>query len=138
MQPTASQPPLFVESIYDALRAIVQHLGGPKVIGAALWPAKSVDDARKQLLDCLNDTRNDKLDPEQVVLLFRLAREAGFDVAKHWFDVETGYQLSLPADPLDEQSRQIAIIESAGQQLQRALNTLDKIRERSKPLARVG
>lgn len=131
-----SQPPLFVESIYDALRAIVQHLGGPKSVGAALWPAKSVDDARKQLLDCLNPDRHEKLDPDQVVMLFRLAREAGFHVAKHYFDAETGYLPSTPADPTEEQARLVEVIEAAGTQLQRALIALDKMRDR-RPLAKV-
>ena len=124
------QPPLFVESVYDALRAIVQQLGGPKIVGAQLWPAKSVDDARRQLLDCLNPDRHEKLDPEQVVHLFRLAREANFHVAKHWLDAETGYLPSTPADPTEEQARLVAEIEKAGATLQRALNTLDKLRER--------
>lgn len=130
------QPPLFVESIYDALRAIVGHLGGPKTVGKLLWPAKSELGARGQLLDCLNPERNDKLDPDQIVMLFRLAREAGFHVAKHWLDAETGYQPSLPANPADEEARQIAIIESTGVQLQRALTALDKLRER-KTLSKV-
>jgi hypothetical protein len=131
-----NQPPLFVESIYDAMRAMVQHLGGPKTVGAALWPAKSVDDARKQLLDCLNPERHEKLDPDQLVLLFRLAREAGFHVAKHWLDAETGYLPSVPADPAEEQARLVDVIETAGVTLQRALETLDRLRER-KPLAKV-
>jgi hypothetical protein len=129
------QPPLFVESIYDALRAIVNHVGGPKAVGPLLWPAKSVDDARKQLLDCLNPERNDKLDAEQIVMLFRIGREAGFHVAKHWLDQETGYLPSTPADPTEEQARLVAVIETAGAQLQRALETLDRMRER-KPLTR--
>lgn len=129
------QPPLFVENVYDALRAIVQHLGGPKVVGAALWPAKSVDDARKLLLDCLNAERHEKLDPDQVVHLLRMAREAGFHVAKHWFDSETGYLPSTPADPTEEQARLVTVIESAGAQIQRAIEALDKLRER-KPLSR--
>ena len=130
------QPPLFVESIYDALRAITQHLGGAKTVGARLWPAKSVDDARKHLLDCLNPERNEKLDPEQVVLLFRLAREANFHVAKHWFDAETGYQPSKPMDPVEEESRQVSVIENAAQTMKVALATLEKLRDR-KPLTRV-
>jgi hypothetical protein len=130
------QPPLFVESIYDALRAIVNHVGGPKTVGAALWPAKSVDDARRQLLDCLNPERHEKLDPDQLVLLFRMGREAGFHVSKHFFDTETGYLPSTPADPTEEQARLVDVIETAGVTLQRALTALDKLRER-KPLAKV-
>lgn len=126
----AAQPPLFVESVYDALRSIVQHLGGPKVVAAKLWPAKSVDDARRLLLDCLNPDRAEKLDAEQIVMLFRMGREAQFHVAKHWLDSETGYLPSVPADPVEEQARLVTVIESAGLTLQRALNALDKMRER--------
>lgn len=130
------QPPLFVETVYDALKAIVAALGGPKTVGARLWPAKSVDDARKQLLDCLNPDRHEKLDPEQVVLLFRLAREADFHVAKHWFDMETGYLPSQPADPHDEQARLVTVIEDAGKTMNMALRALDKLRDRP-PLTKV-
>lgn len=133
---TAQQPPLFVESVYDALKAIVAALGGPKVVGAALWPQKSVDDARTQLLHCLNPDRNDKLDPEQVVMLFRLAREADFHVAKHWLDSETGYLPSSPADPHDEQARLVTVIADAAQTMNRAMQTLDKLRDRP-PLQRI-
>jgi hypothetical protein len=131
-----SQPPLFVESVYDALRAIVNHLGGPKTVGILLWPAKSVDDARRQLLDSMNPDRAEKLDPEQIVMLFRMAREADFHVSKHWFDSETGYLPSTPADPTEEQARLVSVIESAGLTLQRALAMLDKMRER-KTLSKV-
>lgn len=132
------QPPLFVESIYDALKAIVGFLGGPKVVGARLWPAKSVDDGRRQLLDCLNPDRNEKLDPEQVVLLFRLAREAGFHVAKHWLDTETGYEPSKPIDPVHEEARVASAIEAATVELKKALVMAEKWRERKPvPLAKV-
>lgn len=130
------QPPLFVETIYDALKAVVAALGGPKTVGARLWPAKSVDDARKLLLDCLNADRPEKLDPEQVVLLFRLAREADFHVAKHWLDTETGYLPSQPADPHDEQARLVTVIADAAQTMNRAMQTLDKLRDRP-PLQRI-
>lgn len=133
-----TQPPLFVESVYDALKAIVAALGGPKTVAARLWPAKSVDDARKLLLDCLNPDRPEKLDAEQVVMLFRLAREVEFHVAKHWLDAETGYLPSAPADPADEQARQVAAIESAAHELQRALATLDRLRAKPAPLQRIG
>jgi hypothetical protein len=131
---TAQQSPLFVESIYDALKSIVQQLGGPKTVGAVLWPAKSVEDARRLLLDCLNPDRAEKLDAEQIVMLFRMGREINFHVAKHFFDMTTGYQPSQPADPADEQAHLIEIIESAGITLQAALETLDRLRNR-KPIA---
>jgi hypothetical protein len=130
------QPPLFVESIYDALRSIVQHCGGAKSIGARLWPQKSVDDARRQLLDCINPERSEKLDPEQMILLLRLARECEYHVAKHYLDAETGYLPSIPADPGEEQARLVQVIENAGRELNRAVTALEKLREH-KPLQRV-
>ena len=125
----SQQPPLFVETIYDALRAIVaQQLGGPKTVGARLWPGKSVDDARMLLLNCLNPDRHEKLDPEQVVLLFRLAREADFHIAKHWLDAETGYEASAPLNLETAEARQLDVLEHAAHELQRALSQLERIR----------
>lgn len=132
----SKQPPLFVENIYKALGAIVDHCGGAKTIGAMLWPAKKPEAAGQLLNDCLNPDRNEKLDLEQFLMLLRLAREADFHVPKHWIDTETGYLPSTPADPLDEQARLVAVIETAGSTLQRALQQLEKMRERA-PLARV-
>lgn len=133
-----SQPPLFVEDVYAALNAIVAHVGGPKAVGHMFWPTKPVPEAAKRLNDCLNPDRDEKLELEEILMLFRLARDAGFHVAKHWFDTETGYLPSTPADPVEEQARLVTVIETAGVQLQRALDSLDKIRERErKPVQRV-
>lgn len=130
------QPPLFVESIYDALKAIVGALGGPKTVGARLWPKKSVDDARKRVLDCLNPDRDEKFDPEEVVLLFRWGREVNFHVAKHWLDAETGYECSKPIDPVDAEARVLATIDSATKTLQLSIAALEKLRVKP-ALARV-
>ena len=129
----AAQMPLLVESVYDALKGAVQALGGAKAVGSRLWPQKPIMDARGLLLNCLNADRAEKLDPEQVLLILRWAREQGFHQAKHWLDVETGYHPSAPADPQDEQERLAVIIESAGETMRQALATLEKLRERERP-----
>lgn len=129
------QPPLFCETIYEALAAIVTCLGGPKRVGAMLWPNKSIRDAAKLLNNCLNPQRAEKLDPEQVVLLFRRARDAGFHIAKHWLDAETGYAPSTPLAPQDEQAQLISAMETAGEQLQNAVNALERVQGR-KPAIR--
>lgn len=131
------QPPLFVESIYDALKAIVRVLGGAKSVGLMLWPEKAADDAGRRLLDCLNPERKEVLDPEQVTLLFRLARERGFHVAKHWLDAEMGYLPSTPADPKLDESREVAVIEAATLTIQRALAALEKLRAPKAALTKV-
>lgn len=130
-----TQPPLFCSDVYEALAAIVTFLGGPKRVGAVFWPDKSARDAGKLLKDCLNPSRKEKLDPQQVVRLFRMARDAGFHVAKHWLDGETGYMPSLPATSHDEQAQLVAVIETAGTTLQNAVNALERLQGR-KPAAR--
>lgn len=68
---------LFHESFGDALRECIAHCGGFKVVGATLWPEKGADIAGRHLADCLNDAKREKLSPEQVLLILRLARERG-------------------------------------------------------------
>ena len=97
--------PLFLEDIYDALRAAVQALGGAKTVAARLWPHKSVEQARKELLDALNRDNPRKLDAEEILAVLRMAREAGFHAAKHWLDVELGYTPTEPTDPKIERDR---------------------------------
>lgn len=124
------QPPLFVESVYDALKAAVAALGGAKAVGIKLWPEKSVDDARRLLLDCLNPDRNERLNPEQLVLLLRLARDAEFHSAIAYIAVECGYQAPAPIDPKDEEARAVSAITEATQTMQRALATLDRLQHK--------
>lgn len=101
----AENLPLFIEDCYEALRAAVNALGGPKVIGQALWPKLSVVRARQDLLDCLNPENARKLDFEEVMMILRMAKAKGFHQTKHWIDAELGYEPSEPADPLIERDR---------------------------------
>jgi len=96
------QPPLFVESVNEALRAAVAAIGGAKAVGPLLWPHKPVDEAARALLDALNPERPHKLDPEQTLFLLRKAREAGFHVAMEFIAAEAGYTKPSPIEPLDE------------------------------------
>lgn len=83
------------EDIYDALKGAVAALGGAKKVGPKLRPESR--DARGWLLNCLNPEHAQKMDPEQVQLLLRLACEVGYHDAKHWIDADAGYQPALPA-----------------------------------------
>ena len=97
--------PLFLEDVYDALRAAIQALGGPKVVAARLWPHKPLEQARKELLDALNRDNPRKLDPEETLAVLKMAREAGFHSAKHWIDMDVGYDPSTPTDPEVQKDR---------------------------------
>lgn len=97
--------PLFLEDSYDALKSAVQAMGGAKAVAVRLWPHKPMEQARKELLDALNRDNPRKLDVEEVVALLRMARETGFHQAKHWFDVELGYEPSEPSSPSVQRDR---------------------------------
>lgn len=97
--------PLFLEDVFDALRAAVQAAGGAKAVAGRLWPSKPIEQARKDLLDCLNRDNERKLCVEELLSILRMAHEAGYHDAKHWIDQELGYRPSAPADPKVERDR---------------------------------
>jgi len=90
------------ESFYEALRRLVEVMGGARVVGHRLRPERSVSDARVWLLNCLNDDRQEKLDPEQVLLLLRWGHEAGCHDAMHYVCSTSGYADPAPLTPVDE------------------------------------
>lgn len=71
------QPQLFHETFSEALEDCVRALGGNKAVGSTLWPEKSIDDARRSLLDALNPERAQKLSPEQTLLIVSEAAKRG-------------------------------------------------------------
>lgn len=92
---------LIHEDIYEAIRTAVQALGGAKKVGSTLWPDKSPDKAGELLNNCLNITRNEKLDPEQLLFLSREARKIGIHSIADYFASDCGYQFT-PIEPKDE------------------------------------
>lgn len=91
-----------MESINDALIECVKVLGGSKVVGPMLWPEKAADAAQRTLLDCMNPDRPNRLNPEQVVLLLRKARQVGRHETVEWLMGDLGYTKPIPIDPRDE------------------------------------
>ena len=82
------------ENIYDALKAAVNAMGKAKKVGPRLRPESK--DAAGWLLNCLNPNHEQKLDPEQVALILRMACDVGYHDAKAYFDRECGYAPSAP------------------------------------------
>lgn len=89
-------------SLTLALVEAVKALGGSKVVGCKLWPEKAPDAAQRLLLDCLNDDRPAHLTPDHVLLVLRLARQAGHHGAVGWLLAELGYAPPQPVEPRDE------------------------------------
>lgn len=100
-----SQDALFYESLADALRAVVQALGGTKAAGCRLWPEKTPESAHRTLLDCLNEARPEKLSPEQVLYLLSAGRQVGCHAAMNYLAREAGYSDPAPIEPEDQRAR---------------------------------
>lgn len=99
------QQTLFHEDINDALRSAVKACGGTKAVAVRLWPEKTVGDAQSYLNDCLNSARAAKLGQEQVMLLLKWAKRAGYHDAIKYICAECEYTAPEPIDPEDEKAR---------------------------------
>lgn len=91
-----------MESMNDMLIECVKALGGSKQVGPLLWPEKAPDAAQRLLLACLNDDRSERLSPDQVLLILRMARKAGFHAGMQFLCGELGYAEPQPVEPRDE------------------------------------
>lgn len=94
---------LIHESISDALREVVQALGGAKKVGATLRPDRPVAEAARWVSDCLNSERREKFDPDQVLWLLREGRAVGCHGAMSYIARDTGYS-ATPIEPQDEKA----------------------------------
>lgn len=120
------QVALFHESITDALQDCIRALGGAKVVGHAMRPEKSIDDARRWLLDSLNPDRAEKLAPDQVLWILKEARKVNCHAAMAYIARECGYADPQPIDPEDvhaalqrEFSHAVKALESITQRMER-------------------
>lgn len=98
-------PALFHESVTDALREVVQALGGFKVVGAKMRPEKAADEAARWVADCLNAERRERFDPDQALWLLREGRRAGCHAIANYLMREGGYADPSPIEPEDERAR---------------------------------
>lgn len=116
----------FFESPEDALKAVIQQLGGIKRVGPKLFPDKTVDAAARYLLDCVNAERAEKLSLTQVMMLLRLAHEAGYHTAFTWLSGEIGYDVK-PVTRAEEVDRLTSVVEQSTKTLASALATLERL-----------
>lgn len=116
------------ESINDALSSAVTALGGFKKLGAKLRPELPLDQAAGWLRDCLNPGRREKLSPEYVMMILRLAREQHYHAAMDFLAFDAGYK-ATPVDPESQEQElqtkfidavnHLAVIQSQMQRVQR-------------------
>lgn len=108
---------LFHESLTEAIKDCINVCGGSKQVASKLWPEKAPDAAHRLLLSCLNEDRPERLCPEQLLLILRMAREKGCHVGIAYILRELGYAEPQPVEPRDEMAElQRSYIESVQQQ----------------------
>lgn len=95
---------MHVETLNDAIRAAIDAAGGPKRVGSVLWSELGAEAAGNRLRDCLNPTRRERLSPEQLALVRRMARDAGCHVLASFEAKESGYARPVPIAPDDEKA----------------------------------
>ena len=96
---------LMHESITDAIREVIQAAGGPKKVGAMLWPDQPADHAAGRVRDCLNADRRERFTPDQVMFILRIGRECGCHSLINYISRESGYADPQPIEPEDELAR---------------------------------
>lgn len=118
----------FYESPEQALTAAVQHLGGAKMVGAALWPDKTPDSARTRLLDCLNPSRAERLDMSEAMFILKRAKDAGMHAPFFWMAAEIGYD-AKPITKAEEVDRLTTVVEQTSKTLAAALSALERMQK---------
>lgn len=96
---------LFHETWADALREVVAVCGGAKSVAGRLWPEKTPDAAHRLLLDCLNETRPERLDPDRLRLLLKMGRDKGCHAGTAWLLRDLGYDDPRVVEPADRKEQ---------------------------------
>jgi len=122
--------PEIYESLNDALTSTVKALGGFKKVGPKLRPEMTGDGAAQWLRDCLNPDRRERLNPDQVLLLLREAKIAGFHALMDYVAFDAGYK-AKPVNPESQeaelQQRFVDAVEGLGT-IQAQLQRIQRLR----------
>ena len=113
----------FYEGPEDALKAAIAALGGAKAVGAILHPAKSMEDARTLVLNCLNHERKEKFDYSQIIWIFREAKRRGHTSGFEWFSHQCEFE-ARPVTRDEQKDRFMTVVEQSTKTLEAALATL--------------
>lgn len=108
------QPPLFCDTIADALRDVIRTAGGAKAVGALLWPSLPADQASSRVNDSLNPDRRQHFSEHELLHLLSIGRRHGCHTAMQFIARTTGYSDPQPVEPSDQlQALQREFIEQA-------------------------
>ncbi len=123
------QHALWHDTIHDALRALIDALGGPKRVAAELWAARDVGDGQRYLLKCLDAERPEKLGLDEFVWLMRRGRDAGCHVVAEHLASACMYELR-PVDPAAVEADLAAQVEKTMSQASDLLKQWERLKGR--------
>ncbi len=98
------QAELWHDTVFDALGAAVQAAGGAKKVAGRLWPALDSTSATARLRGCLNPEHAQKFCPAELLMLAKLARDAGDNAIMEFLARELGYEIKSLA-PVEAKKR---------------------------------
>lgn len=99
-----NQNALFYDSLFDALGTDIAAAGGYKAVAGKLWPAESPTTAAAKLRNSINPDQPQKLCPEEVLQIKRLAQEAGSTATIQYEAQQLGFVVTW-VSPEDELQR---------------------------------
>lgn len=104
-----SQQELFFESILDALGSDIAAAGGFKTVASKLWPAESLTTSAARLRNALNSGQPQKLCPEEVLQIKKLAYEHGSTATVDFEAQQLGFQCNWiePEDQSEQLNREV-------------------------------
>jgi len=129
------QLPLYVESIYEALKTDCQAIAAAcgnvkawaKITGSLLWPQKLPDEAAKLLNMCLDSNRHEKLDPEQVLWIITEARKWGSHATITYQCQRANFADPVPITPEDESAKLMREFNAQAKTLAHMLEKIERI-----------
>lgn len=99
------QEALFHDDITDALAADIIAAGGYKRMAVELWPALKMETAYARLKASLNPDKNEKLGPDEVMLVMREARKHGALATLTYMCRDANCADPVAIEPEDERAR---------------------------------
>jgi hypothetical protein len=122
-----TQNQLFYEDIYEALRTDVMACGGTKAIGLAMWPKLSAAEAQQRVSNCLNRTRSEKFDAEEILFIKRLARQKGSFATVAFEMQDLNMTMPTPIEPEDERARLQREVVKAAETFKQMITRLERL-----------
>ena len=119
--------PLFYDDEYHAIRAAIEDGRGYKETAAHLWPSMKPESAYAKLKACTHVRGDERLKFGELLTVMRFNQR--FDPLYHACD-ETLHHRPAQKAPEDEEAKLVQVIDGAASTLERAMQSLDRLRRR--------